>query len=168
MERGLWLVAYEKHRNQYDEAARLGLLRTLTRRQVEAGKGTPEIAGWLMVEPPFVDEIRRVVNAVNSLRPRGRSGTPQPGARVTFQDQGRSGSIIYESPDTRFDLWWEMGTTALVLVDVPPEEDWTNRTGLPRLQRRGILTFIGEEILARQAPGGSFIIGANVLTVYSA
>lgn len=160
--------AYGKHRLQYDEAARLGLLRTLVRRQVEAGKATPEIAGWFMVEPAFVEAIRRVVKGVHKLRrSEGKRITP-PGARVLFRDQGRSGTIIYESPDTRFDLWWEMGSTALALVDVPTEEQWTERTGLPLLRRHEVLTFIGGEIVATQAPGGgSFIIGDNVLTIYA-
>jgi multidrug efflux pump subunit AcrA (membrane-fusion protein) len=156
--------AYEKHRRQYDEAARLELLRTLTRRQVEAGKSTPEIAGWLMVEPDFVDEIRRVVQRVRELRP----GEGPPGARVLITTEGRGGTITYLSTETRFDLWWEFGGTALALVDVPTEEEWTARTGLPLQQRRGVLTFIGEEIVARQTTGGSFHIGDNVLTIYTA
>lgn len=161
-------VAYEKHRLQYDEAARLGLLRRLVRRQVEAGKATPEIAGWFMVDPGFVDAIRRVVNSVHKLRRSEGKRIAPPGARVLFRDQGRSGTIIYESPDTRFDLWWEMGSTTLALVDVPTEEQWTERTGLPLLRRHEVLTFIGEEIVATQAPsGGSFIIGDSVLTIYA-
>lgn len=61
-----------------------------------------------------------------------------------------------------------MGSTALALVDVPKLEKWTRGTGLPLERRRGVLTFIGEEIVARQTCGGSFLIGENVLTIYAA
>ena len=61
-----------------------------------------------------------------------------------------------------------MGTTALAIVDVPTEENWTKHTGLPPEQRHGVLAFIGGEIVTRQTSGGSFLIGDNVLTIYAA
>ncbi|MBK9337667.1 MAG: hypothetical protein IPM98_14325 [Lewinellaceae bacterium] len=162
-------AAYEKHRLQYDEAAQLKVLRDLARRHIEAGKATPVIADWLGVEADFIEKIRVVVERVEKFYANRQSKRTVPAGNPTirFQDYGRGGTVYFESSEAKFEMWWEMGSTALAIVDIPPPDRWVARTGLPLERRDEILNFIGEEIVAQQTTGGgSFLVGENVLTIY--
>jgi hypothetical protein len=75
--------------------------------------------------------------------------------------------IYFESAVGNFDMWWEFGTVALVIVDVPAVQEWVDRTGIPLDERLSVLNFIGEEIVRRKTNNGSFVIGEKVLTIYS-
>jgi hypothetical protein len=162
--------AYEKHRAQYDESAKIKVLRDLARQHIEAGKPDSEIMAWLGVEEEFVENIRVVVKRVEKFHKENRTqrvvsaGSP----KIRFQDYGRGGTVYFESEESNFEMWWEMGFNALAIVDVPTPDNWVSRTGLPLERRAEILNFIGEEIVAQQTiRGGSFIVGENVLTIYS-
>jgi hypothetical protein len=162
--------AYEKHRAQYDEAAKIKVLRDLTRQHIEAGKTDSEIMAWLGVEEDFVKKIRVVVKRVEKFygEKRLKQGIPAGNPKIRFQDYGRGGTVYYESEESNFNMWWEMGINALAIVDVPTPDNWVARTGLPLERRDEILNFIGEEIVAKQTTrGGSFIVGENVLTIYT-
>jgi hypothetical protein len=159
---------FEKHRTQYEEAIRTAQLRDLARLHIEGGKTTPEIMKWLDVERRFVENIRTVVERVETFHAEDRPPSKLEGnPRVRFKDEGRSGTIYFESAIGSFDLWWEMGYGALAIVDIPPPKDWETRTGFSIEKRLDVLNFIGEEIVRRQTYKGSFIIGENVLTIYS-
>lgn len=164
------MEAYEKHRLQYDEAAKIKVLRDLSRLHIETGKSNSDIVAWLDVEEDFVQKIRVVVERVEEYyaAQKPKRNLPAGNPKVRFQDYGRGGTVYFESSEAKFEMWWEMGSTALAVVDIPPPDRWVARTGLP-LERRGeILNFIGEEIVAHQTTrGGSFIVGENVLTIYS-
>ncbi len=152
--------AYEKHRAQYDESAKIKVLRDLTRQHIEAGKPNSEIMAWLGVEEDFVDKFYK--------ENRTQRAVPAGSPKIRFQDYGRGGTVYYESEESNFQMWWEMGFNALAIVDVPTPDNWVSRTGLPIERRAEILNFIGEEIVAQQTiRGGSFIVGENVLTIYS-
>lgn len=164
------MEAYEKHRTQYDESAKIKVLRDLTRLHIEAGKTDGEIIAWLGVEKDFIENIRTVVERVQKFRAENQPERVIPSGRpvVRFQDYGRGGTVYFESEEANFEMWWEMGVHALAIVDVPTPDTWLARTGLPPERRAEILHFIGEEIVARQTTrGGSFIVGENVLTIYA-
>jgi hypothetical protein len=161
---------FEGKQKQFTEAAKTELLRDLVRMHIEVGKSNRDIAVWLDVPMKFVEDIRQLLKRVaqysgdNSKRVR-LEGNP----KLRYVDMGRGGTIYYESPDAKFDMWWEFGGgNALVIVDIPTEEQWEARTKLPLDQRTKVLTFIGEQIvLDKISYNGSFIIGDNVLTFYS-
>jgi hypothetical protein len=161
---------FEGKQKQFTEAAKTELLRDLVRMHIEVGKSTRDIAVWLDVPMKFVEGIRQLLKRValysgdKSKRVR-LEGNP----KLRYVDMGRGGTIYYESPDARFDMWWEFGGgNALVIVDIPTEEQWEARTKLPLDQRTKVLTFIGEQIvLDKISYNGSLIIGDNVLTFYS-
>ncbi len=162
------LESFEKHRLQYEEAIRTSLLRDLTRSHIEGGKSTAEIMQWLDVEREFVEQIRSVVERVQKIHARKfKSSQLQGNPRVHFKEEGRSGVIYFESSVGNFDMWWEFGTVALVIVDVPAVQEWVDRTGIPLDERLSVLNFIGEEIVRRKTNNGSFVIGEKVLTIYS-
>ncbi len=145
------------------------MLRDLTRLHIEAGKTDEEIIAWIGVEQDFIENIRVVVQRVQKFRAENQAKRVIPAGRpvVRFQDYGRSGTVYFESEEAKFDLWWEMGVHALIIVDAPTPDMWEDKTGLPPERRAEILNFIGEEIVATQTiSGGSFIVGENVLTIY--
>ncbi len=155
---------------QFEEAARTAFLRDLTRKHLEAGKTTRDIAVWLDVPLAFVENIRQIMKrtakyAIDKPKRLRLEGTP----KLRYSDEGRGGTIWFESPNAHFDMWWEFaGGNALVIVDIPTAEQWEARTKLPLERRVHILTFIGEQIVEDKIGGeGSFIIGDNVLTFYS-
>jgi hypothetical protein len=161
-------ASFEKHRRQYEEAIRTALLRDLTRLHIEGSKTTPEIMKWLDVDRSFVERIREVVNRVDKFHSKDSPAPKLEGnPRLRFVDEGRSGVIYFESKVGSFDMWWEMGYGALAIVSIPSSNEWEHKTGMPREKRLEVLNFIGEEIVRRQTYKGSFIIGDEVISVYS-
>lgn len=163
------MEAFEKHRKEYQEEARMSHIRDLTRMHIEVGKTTRDIAVWLDVPQDFVENIRRIAQSVEkyrSIKPRKPlEGNP----KIRFESEGRGGTVFFESRETAFELWWEMGTIALIIVEIPTPEDWAVRTNLPVLRRNETLNFIGEELVLKEVPyGGSFVVGENILAVYRA
>lgn len=162
--------AYEAHRNQYEEACRTELLRNLCRMHLEIGKSNRDIAVWLDVPQSFVENIRQVVHRVEQLHPDRPKRTPLEGSpKVFLTGAGRSGDLIFESRETSFAFWWEFGGYGtFLIVDVPTPDQWEARTQLPLAKRSDVLNFIGEHLVIHETHGkGSYIIGENVLTVYS-
>ena len=160
--------SFEKHRRQYEEAIRTALLRDLTRLHIEGGKTTPDIMKWLEVDRSFVEQIREVVNRVDEFHSKDSPAPKLEGnPRLRFVDEGRSGIIYFESSVGSFDMWWEMGYGALAIVAVPSSNEWELKTGMPREKRLDVLNFIGAEIVRRKTYQGSFIIGDDVITIYS-
>ncbi|MDX2068835.1 MAG: hypothetical protein SFV55_10440 [Haliscomenobacter sp.] len=160
--------SFEKHRREYEEAIRTALLRDLTRLHLEGGKTTSDIMKWLNVERNFVERIKEVVNRVDKFHSKDSPAPKLEGnPRLRFVDEGRSGVIYFESSVGSFDMWWEMGYGALAMVAVPSLNEWELKTGMPREKRLEVLNFIGEEIVRRQTYQGSFIIGDDVITIYS-
>lgn len=161
-------AAFEKHRREYAETIRIGLLRDLTRLQIEGGRTTSEIMKWLNVEQRFVEKIREVVDRVNKFHAHKRPASDLPvHTRIRFVDQGRSGLIYFESSLGSFDMWWELGYGALAFIAVPDQAQWVSKTGIGLEHRRAILNFIGQETVAKQTHNGYFIVGDSVITVYA-
>ncbi|WP_353484414.1 hypothetical protein [Haliscomenobacter sp.] len=160
--------SFEKHRREYEEAIRTALLRDLSRLHIESAKTTPDIMKWLDVDRTFVERIREVVNRVDKFHSKDSPAPKLEGnPKLRFVDEGRSGVIYFESRVGSFDMWWEMGYGALAIVAVPSSNEWELKTGMPREKRLEVLNFIGEEIIRRQTSNGSFIIGDDVITIYS-
>lgn len=142
----------------------------LTVKHLEAGKSQQDIAEWLDVPMDFIKNIAELIarNLKYKAEKAPRLQLPGRKPRLRYKDSGRGGTIWFENNDSSFDMWWEFaGGDALVIVDIPTEQQWVLRTKLPLEQRADILTFIGEQIVADKISGnGSFIIGDDVLTFY--
>ncbi len=162
--------AYEAHRKQYEEACRTELLRNLTRMHLEIGKSNRDIAVWLDVPQDFVENIRQVMKRAEKYHADKPKRTPLEGnPKVRLTGGGRSGDVIFESRETSFTTWWEFGRgNTLLIVDIPTKERWEAHTQLPLAKRMDVLNFIGEHLVIHETGGtGSYIIGDNVLMVYS-
>ncbi|MFN0036110.1 MAG: hypothetical protein ACKVUS_13685 [Saprospiraceae bacterium] len=161
---------FQGRQEQFAEAARTELLRNLVVMHIEVGKTTRDIAVWLDIPMKFVENIRQLLERISKFggdKPKRIRIEGNP--KLRYSDQGRGGTVWYESPDANFDMWWEFaGGDALVIMDIPSKETWEARTQLPLEQREKILTFIGEQVLIDKNLGnGVFIIGDSVLTFYS-
>lgn len=158
--------SFQKHSKQYREEAQISLLRDLTRWHVEVGKSTRDIAVWLDVPKKFVEDIQRIVKSVDeyrSFKRKALEGNP----KISITGAGRGGTVHFESRETEFEMWWEFGYSAFMIVDVPSREDWTMRTNLPVSRREETLNFIGEQIVLKEATyDGYYIVGENVVTIY--
>ena len=160
---------FTAHRKALGEAAQTELLRNLTRMHIEVGKSTRDIAVWLDVPQDFVENIRRIVKSTEQYRPHIFRRTPVEGnPKIRYSNQGRGGTLHFESRETSFDLWWEYaGGNALAIIEIPTAEKWVAATQLPLEKRMDFLNFIGEQVVLDQTAGaGSFIIGENAITIF--
>lgn len=88
-------------------------------------------------------------------------------ATLTYTTEGRSGNITYQSPETTFSMWWEYaGGDALVIVNIPTEQEWTNRTQLPLEWREHLLALMAERIVRDRASGRRYTMEGNFITIY--
>jgi hypothetical protein len=88
-------------------------------------------------------------------------------ATLQYTTEGRSGNITYQSPDSTFSMWWEYaGGDALVIVNIPNELDWPNRTQLPPEWRDHLLGWMAERIVRDRASGRRYTIDENFITIY--
>lgn len=158
--------SFQRHNQQYREEAQITLLRDLTRWHVQVGKSTRDIAVWLDVPQKFVEDIRRIVTSVEAYRSYKRKSL-EGNPKISITGSGRSGSVHFESRETSFEMWWEFGYKAFMVVEIPTSEQWMMRTNLPLSRREETLNFIGEEIVMKEAAyNGYYIVGENVITIY--
>jgi len=164
---GLAEQYFENRQTQFQEAARIELLRNLTRKHLENGQEPAEIAEWLEVPLSFIQQIEEVLKRLEiaAVQRSQLNGNPE----IHYTNKGRGGTVHYVNGQVCFDLWWEFaGGDAVVIVDIPTENDWEKRTGLKMDERAATIRFIGDQIIKDQLSGnGNFIVGENTLTFYS-
>lgn len=93
----------------------------------------------------------------------------ETGPQVSYSDDGRSGTIYYSSPESRFDMWYELAMPpAIVIIGIPEPRYWEARTKTPVLQRTSILQFIGERVIKDRLSGEGYvrIEQDNIMTIY--
>ena len=89
--------------------------------------------------------------------------------QVSYSDGGRSGTIYYTSPETHFDLWYELAMPpAIVIIGIPEPRYWEARTKTPLSQRSAILQFIGDQVVQDklQGAGHARIEQDTIMTIY--
>ncbi len=164
---GLAEQYFENRQTQFQEAARIELLRNLTRKHLENGKSAAEIAEWLEVPFSFIQQIEAILNRLENAAEQRRqlNGNPE----IHYTNKGRGGTVHYVNGQVGFDLWWEFaGGDAVVIIDIPTEKDWEKRTGLKMDERAATIRFIGDQIIKDQLSGkGNYIVGENTMTFYS-
>lgn len=88
-------------------------------------------------------------------------------ARVTYEDQGRGGNVIFQLGSITCRFWYEFGGgTTLVFIDVPAEAQWEAHTKIPLADRDQVLNFIGQRAIADKAPGYRYRIEATSIVIY--
>lgn len=93
---------------------------------------------------------------------------PTHGPKVWFSGGGRGGDMGYESRESSFKMYWEMGGgDVLAIIYVPVVEHWEAETKIPLEKRLEVLHFIGKKTVERQTTGGkgSYEIHENYIII---
>lgn len=158
---------YRDRQREFREAAQTELLRRLVRHHLEKGETAEDIAKWLKVPMDFIQQISDYLQRLTVFR---NSQEPQlPGhPRLTYKEEGRSGTVTFNNDYTQFELWWEFaGDDTLVILSIPDAQSWEIRTGLPLKDRETTLNFIGEKLVKDKInSAGAFHIGDTVISFY--
>lgn len=162
-------AVFEQTRETQRQSLREEFLGRLVRKHLRAGRTAAEIETWLEAGSELIERVRlELAPPARSLSQARPAGLPA-GARVGTTQDGRSGTVWFACEGAKFDVWWEFaGGNALAIVELPTPEQWTARTGLPSETREAVTAFMGQQLVEQQAPGGSFQVGDDVLTLYSA
>lgn len=96
---------------------------------------------------------------------------PDPGARLSYSNDGRSGRVRYQSAAADFTMYFEFGGgDCIAVVELPRPREWQRQTGLPLAQRDDVIQWIGRQVVRDQTRDGSgrFEIDGNWLNLYGA
>lgn len=161
------MAAYlEEHKVALINFTQQELLRVLAYRHLQAGHTTQEVAYWLGVDIEWVEQINEIIGRKAVFYSNTPSALNIP--QLRFSDEGRGGTIWYESGSISFSLWWEFGMgNAIAIIEAPTEEQWEQHTHLTLSSRNVILAFIAQQVIERKTSGNCrFVIGANTITIY--
>ncbi|MBK9256687.1 MAG: hypothetical protein IPM42_14460 [Saprospiraceae bacterium] len=76
----------------------------------------------------------------------------QKSKKMTFENNGRSGYAIYWDGNKTTRFYTEVGGgDCIFYMVIPSAEEWESHTGYAYTEREGILSFIAEESLKKQA-----------------
>ncbi len=165
----------EQHRDRIETDLREQIRRDFAIALLQGGAMPDEVSDWLGIPEAEALELSQRFGYERWKDPEsGAYGIPekQPAvdfsyARLTIEEQGRSGTVIFQLGKTVCRFWYELaGGDALAFIDVPTEAQWEAHTKLPLAQREAILHFIGKRTVADKAPGYRYRIDANSITIY--
>lgn len=87
--------------------------------------------------------------------------------KLEYNEQGRSGTIIYLDDGIRLPFYYEMGGSSVhLIIDIPPTAKWESLTKIPIRKRREILLFIASTIRKEKAPSWRFEINDDSIMFY--
>lgn len=73
-------------------------------------------------------------------------------AQVIITEEGRSGSVLYESDGRRISGWWEFaGGDAVAIVHIGSASEWRHGHPWAVGQRAEIMRFIADEVIRQKA-----------------
>jgi hypothetical protein len=124
-----------------------------------------------MASSAFFSVLGFVRRLLQSQAPPAAVGdAPDPGARLSYGSEGRSGRVHYQSRRADFTLYYEFGGgDCVATIDLPSLKDWPRHTGLPQDQRDGVIEWIGRQVVRDQTTGGKgrYEVEGNWLNIYS-
>jgi len=91
----------------------------------------------------------------------------ESGPHLRYSHEGRGGTIHYTSPETSFDMWYELAMPpALVDIGIPEPRYWESQTKTPLAQREAILQFIGQLVVNDKLSGnGYFLFDDQIMSI---
>lgn len=159
---------YDKHRAHIEKDLWQNIVTELTRRLLPASGSSSEVAELLEVPDGFVIGIAKELGMTAwESDSSGQQSLHENYVWVTYENQGRGGTIVFHLGKTVCRFWFEMaGAGALVLIEAPKEAHWEAQTGLPLAQRQRVLDYIGQQFVKDQAPGYKFRIEPDSIVIY--
>lgn len=86
--------------------------------------------------------------------------------RLEYTQDGRGGSIYYKEGEVIIHFDWEFGGgNAVAIIYIPEVKYWEPRTGTPLSRRDEILAFLSEQVIRDRAPGCSYKIYSNSISI---
>lgn len=148
----------DKHRKEFETRLRDDILFSIVRKLILFGMSSNDIKVQLEVTD------KMMVDAWMNI------GFTKLGdmhiAHVGYEDQGRSGNVLFYREDIMLKFWYEFGDgLSLAFINVPKADDWKAETGLPLDDRLPILNFIGERVIRDKAEGYKFEILDEVINI---
>lgn len=95
----------------------------------------------------------------------GKTGSP----KVSYSSDGRSGHVHYQSSETSFALYYELGGgDCVTCISIPGPATWEKETNLSLGRREDVLNFIGQQVVKDQTSSGTgyFKIEGDWLNIY--
>ena len=73
--------------------------------------------------------------------------------KLTYVEQGRSGTIVYRDEQGTVSFYFEFGgSNCVVIIFVPSPKEWTATTKRPLEARESILHFVAQQSIRDKAP----------------
>ncbi|MFM9951574.1 MAG: hypothetical protein ACKV1O_26810 [Saprospiraceae bacterium] len=166
---------YQQHWNRIEKDLRKQINRDLAAKLLDHSEPPDEVAALLgMPEAEVLELVQRFGYMEMDVQDYGIPGPDikwqkmnTSYARVSYEDQGRGGNVVFQLGNTICRFWYEFGGGAtLVFIDVPAEAHWEAHTKIPLAQRDQILNFIGQRAIADKAPGYRYRIEATSIVIY--
>lgn len=86
--------------------------------------------------------------------------------KLEYTQDGRGGSIYYTEGAIKIQFGWEFGGgNAVVILFIPETKYWEAQTGTPLSRRDEILKFLCEQVIRDQAPGCTYKIYENSISI---
>ena len=86
--------------------------------------------------------------------------------KLEYTQDGRGGSIFYTEGAIKIQFGWEFGGgNAVVIIFIPETKYWEAQTGTPLSRRDEILRFVCEQVIRDQAPGCTYKIYDNSISI---
>lgn len=147
----------DKHRKEIESGIRDQVLFEITKNMIRDGRLAKEIYAWLKIPQQML------ADAWMELGFEPLNGHV---VNVGYDDQGRTGYVIFYREDKvlRFEYEFGGGET-LAIVYIPTEENWTSVTGLPLEDRMPVLEFTSQRIIRDQAQGYQYIIYPDTILI---
>jgi hypothetical protein len=148
----------DEHRKQYDDRIRRDTLLEVTKKLMASGVSSTQIRQWLGIGPELISDAWFYLGFEVLLdRP----------ANVTYEQEGRSGNVVFNWDGHVVKFWFEFGgANALAIIYVPEKDKWENETGIALDHRSTVLDFIARRVIRDQAPGYLFEITAGYINIY--
>ncbi len=88
-------------------------------------------------------------------------------AKLTYEEQGRNGYILYEDAAGVLKFYYEFGGgDAVVSVVIPDSIAWFDVTQRPLSDRMPLLTFMAGQLIVDKTPGCTFRIGEQFIEIW--
>ncbi|HSF90088.1 MAG TPA: hypothetical protein VLA46_11760 [Saprospiraceae bacterium] len=87
-------------------------------------------------------------------------------AHVGYENEGRSGYVIFYRNDLTARFYYEFGGgDTVAIITIPSPERWEAETRIPLPERQVILEFIAKRVIRDQAAGCIYFIGENEILI---
>jgi hypothetical protein len=148
----------EKHRKEYLEQLRYDVLLDVTRKLILEEVPSDKLKKALELPPKVLAAAWDYIG-FDKL-------DDTHVAHVAYDNQGRSGTVIFYRNDLVLHFPFEFGGgETLAVVTVPSAEGWEEETNLPLTDRQPTLEFVAKRVIRDQASNCTYLIGPEEIVI---